>query len=93
MTDKTFTFEHNGEELSFEKPFSEVRTPKFLRANRKLDELDMVFTILEAIAGDDVLEAIDEMGEEDFAEFTRKVFKAMETDSQATSAKLAASKK
>lgn len=81
MTDKTsadlFSFEHDGETYTFEQPFDVVRSPRWLRANRRRDELDLAFTILEEIAGDDALEAIDSMSEDEFAELSKKLNKEL----------------
>lgn len=81
MTDKTsadlFSFEHGGETYTFEQPFDVVRSPRWLRANRRRDELDLAFTILEEIAGDDALEAIDTMNEDEFAELSKKLNKEL----------------
>jgi len=76
-TNKNFTFEHNGETYTFEKGFEEVRSPRWLRANRRRDELDLAFTILEAIAGDDALEAIDSMNEDEFMALSKRLTKEM----------------
>lgn len=81
MTDKTsadlFSFEHDGKTYTFEQPFDVVRSPRWLRANRRRDELDLAFTILEEIAGDDALEAIDDMDEDEFAELSKKLNKEL----------------
>lgn len=66
MTNKPFTFEHDGRTYTFEHGFEKVRTPRWLRANRRRDELDLAFTILEEIAGEEALEAIDDMDEDEF---------------------------
>lgn len=65
-SEQLFTFDHDGETYTFERPFSVVRSPRWLRANRRRDELDLAFTILEEIAGDDALAAIDAMTEDEF---------------------------
>lgn len=72
-----FKFEHNGKEYEFEKDFSVVRSPKWLRANRRRDELDLAFTIIEEVAGDEALEAIDDMDENEFMELAKKMNKEM----------------
>lgn len=81
MTAKTFTFEHNGKEVSFEKDFSTVRSPRWLRANRRRDEVDLIFTIIEDIGGEAVCEAVDEMNEEEFQKFVKTVMKEFSNDS------------
>lgn len=80
MTDKTpelYSFEHAGKTHTFEKPLSVVATPKWLRANRRRDELDLTFTILEEVGGDDVIEVIDEMTPEEFKAFGKKLMKEL----------------
>lgn len=81
MTTKTFTFEHKGETVAFEKDFSEVRSPRWLRANRRRDEVDLIFTIIEDIGGEAVCEAVDEMNEEEFQTFVKAVMKEFSKDS------------
>lgn len=81
MTDKTsadlFSFEHDGETYTFERSFDVVRSPRWLRANRRRDELDLAFTILEEIAGDDALEAIDSMNEDEFLALSKSLNKEL----------------
>lgn len=77
MQNDFYTFEHDGQTYTFERPFAVVRSPRWLRANRRRDELDLAFTILEEIAGDAVLDVIDSMSEEDFASFAKGVNAAM----------------
>lgn len=73
-----YSFEHNGETLTFEKSFSTVRSPKWLRANRRRDEVDLIFTILEELGGDDVIEAVDTMTTEEFnAAFGKRLMKEL----------------
>lgn len=74
---KNFTFEHDGKTYEFEKPFDVVRSPRWLRANRRRDELDLAFTIIEELAGDDALDAIDSMTEDEFAELAARMNKEM----------------
>lgn len=81
MTDKTsadlFSFEHDAETYTFERSFDVVRSPRWLRANRRRDELDLAFTILEEIAGDDALEAIDSMDEDQFLALSKSLNKEL----------------
>lgn len=77
MTSENFTFEHNGETYSFEQGFEVVRSPRWLRANRRRDELDLAFTIIETIAGDDALDAIDDMTEEEFVDLAKRLNREM----------------
>lgn len=78
-----FKFEHKGEEIEFEKDFSVARSPRWLRANRRRDEVDLVFTIIEDLGGDAVCDAVDEMTEEEFQAFVKKVMKEFSADSSA----------
>jgi hypothetical protein len=81
MTDKTsadlFSFEHDGKTYTFEQSFDVVRSPRWLRANRRRDELDFAFTIIEELAGDDALEAIDAMSEAEFEALSKKLNKEL----------------
>lgn len=72
-----YTFEYNEKTYTFEKPFEVIATPKWLRANRRRDELDLAFTMIEELAGEDALEAIDAMTQEEFKEFSVAMNKAM----------------
>jgi hypothetical protein len=72
-----FKFEHNGEEIEFEKGFEELGTPRWLRANRKLDGMDMAFTIVEDFGGEAVCAAVDEMSTKEFADFSEKMMAAV----------------
>lgn len=65
-----YSFEFDGETYTFEKSLKEILKPVFIRKNRHRDEADMIFTMLEEVAGDDALAAIDEMELEDFAVFS-----------------------
>lgn len=72
-----YIFEHNGETYEFESSLDVVRTPKWLRANRRRDELDLTFTILEEIGGDDVIEVVDTMSTEEFQAFGKLLMKEL----------------
>lgn len=69
MTDSNFTFEHRGATITFERSLDEIRSPKFLRQNRRRDELDLTFTIVEDFGGVDVVAAVDDMDEDEFKAF------------------------
>jgi hypothetical protein len=73
----TYSFEHRGETHHFEKSFAVVQTPKWLRQNRRRDEADLVFTIVEELGGEEVVELVDEMTIEEFRAFTKKLLKDM----------------
>ena len=75
---KNFTFDYNGKTYTFEKPFSVVSSPRWLRANRRRDELDLAFTILEDVAGDEFMtEVVDNMTEAEFMELSKTITKEM----------------
>jgi hypothetical protein len=78
-TGEYFSFVHDGTEFTFPKPFAEVQNPKYLRANRRRDDLDMTFTIIETLADDDtnILEAIDAMGLKEFNKLSTRLNKAL----------------
>lgn len=78
-----FKFEHNGEEFEFEKDFGVARSPKWLRANRRRDEVDLVFTIIEDLGGEAVCDAVDEMDETEFQKFVKAVMKEFSKDASA----------
>jgi hypothetical protein len=72
-----YSFEYNGDTYTFESAFAVIATPKWLRANRRRDELDLAFTIIEELAGDEALEAIDAMTQDEFKEFSKDMNKAL----------------
>lgn len=74
---ENYTFDYKGKNYTFEKSFEVIATPKWLRANRRRDELDLAFTMIEEIAGDNALEAIDEMTQDEFKVFSLAMNKAM----------------
>lgn len=76
-TDSPFTFQHDGKTYKFEGDFSTVRRPKWLRANRRRDPLDLAFTMIEELAGDEALAAIDEMDEKEFEALSKRLNEAM----------------
>lgn len=83
MASKNFTFEHGGTTYTFAHSFDRVRKPGWLRKNRRRDELDLAFTILEEVAGDEALAAIDEMDEPAFKALMERINKAMTGESGA----------
>lgn len=63
---EAFSFEHDGETYSF-KPTFDILTPGFLRKNRRRDEIDAFFTMVEALVEDDAtLDVIDNMSRDEF---------------------------
>ena len=77
MTTPNFTFSHRGVDHEFQRPISAVLTPGFVRANRRRSEIDLLFTIIEAVAGDAALAAIDEMTPEEFHALGTRLNKEM----------------
>lgn len=73
--EQLYTFTYQGTTYTFEKPFSVVQTPRWLRANRRRDELDLAFTILEEVAGEDVLEVVDDMSQAELEKFMKGIQK------------------
>jgi len=75
-----FSFVHKGKTFTMPKPLSIIREPKFQRANRRRDTLDLGFTMIEALADDDpaILAAIDDMGEVEFSELDRRLGEALQ---------------
>ena len=57
-----FSFSHGGKTHTA-RPYLEVLTPKWLRANRRRDEVDFAFTLLEALFEGDkaAMAALDSM--------------------------------
>lgn len=64
------TFEHNGETYTFEKALK----AGVIRKHRELDADEAVWVILEEIAGEKALEAIDDMTLPEFQTFVQEVF-------------------
>ena len=77
-----FKFEHNGEEIEFEKDLAGMATPRWLRVNRNRDDLDQLFTLIEEFGGEDAVAAVDEMDTDEFAKFNealgKEIAKVME---------------
>lgn len=70
---EAFTFEHDGESYTL-KPTLEYITPGFLRKVRKQNDLDAFFTILETLADDEQLEAIDSMTHSEFQQMNKDFY-------------------
>ncbi|MBO0747283.1 MAG: hypothetical protein J2O47_02965 [Acidimicrobiaceae bacterium] len=77
-TDGPFTFIHDGKTYTFEQSIESVVTPGWVRRHRSMNEADMTFTLLEEIAGDDALEAIDDMSWEEFGKLSDRLGKHLE---------------
>ncbi|MGN6589505.1 MAG: hypothetical protein ACTHKE_04360 [Sphingomicrobium sp.] len=68
-----FSFEHKGETYTFKNTIEHI-TPGFLRKNRKLNDLDAFFTILETLADEEQLEVIDSLTHEEFGQLNRDFY-------------------
>lgn len=68
-----FEFDHDG--ATYRLAPSNTLTVGFARKIRKLHEADQFFTILEALADDDTLAAIDDMDKTEFTAFREAYFK------------------
>jgi hypothetical protein len=75
-----FTFSSGGSKYTMPKKTLEVLTTKFVRQNRRRDELDFTFTCIEALAGDEdegerIMDAFDAMDRDELnrcvKDFTR----------------------
>lgn len=74
--DAAFSFEHEGDTYTL-KPTWEVLTPGWLRANRRRDEIDSFFTMIETLAPDDdgkTLEVIDNMDRDEFQKLMKNFY-------------------
>lgn len=58
--DGVFSFRHRGEIYRFAKPTTVELTPGFVRRNRN-NPAEFQYGLIEALAGDDVLEVLDTM--------------------------------
>lgn len=74
---QNFTFQQGDESFTFEKSLDDVITPAWLRANRRRDELDLVFTIIEDCAGEDALAAFDRLTKPEFEQLSKDLNKAL----------------
>lgn len=79
-----FSFEHEEQTYTLQ-PTYDVLTPGFLRANRRRDDLDAFFTMIEALVpegkeGREVLDVIDNMTRAEFTKLMEKFFEYMEAD-------------
>ncbi len=71
--DEPFDFVHDGETYSLRAP-SDVLTAGFARKHRHLSLEDQFFTMIEALADEDALDAIDEMKKDEFTQFQLDFF-------------------
>lgn len=74
-----FSFEHDGNTYTL-KPTWDVLTPGWLRANRRRDDIDAFFTMVEALAPDDdgvTLDVIDNMGRNEFRKLMSSFYEYM----------------
>lgn len=68
-----YTFTHDDVTYTFEKPVDAVLTPGWVRVHRRMDQVDMTFTLLEEIAGEKALAAIDDMSFREFGELSEAI--------------------
>lgn len=74
-----FTFEHDGNTYALKDTWS-VLTPGWLRKNRRRDDIDAFFTMVEALAPDDdgeTLEVIDNMDRKAFSKLMGDFYEYM----------------
>lgn len=71
--DEPFEFEHKGKTYTLAAP-SSVLTVGFARANRRRSLDDQLFTLLEALADESALAAIDDMKKKEFVAFQQAFF-------------------
>lgn len=81
-TNGLFTFTHKGETYTLPKPVATVRAPKFMRANRRRSDLDLTWTIIEALADDDddIMDVFDDMDEKEFERVSKRLGKLIGSD-------------
>lgn len=87
--DDRFSFTHDGETYTL-KPTYEVLTPGFIRKNRRRDEVDAFFTMLEELVDDydrledrsATLEAVDGMSRGQFAILMKDFYAYLEVSGQ-----------
>lgn len=73
-----FSFEHDGETYTF-KPTFDILTPGFLRKNRRREEVDAFFTMVEALVVDDEqLDVIDNMSRDEFQQLMKDFYGYLE---------------
>jgi hypothetical protein len=59
----------------------ETITPGFMRANRRREEVDAFFTMVEALWDREVLEStVDKMSNDEFSEFMKDFYRWMEVE-------------
>lgn len=74
-----FTFEYEGKDYTL-LPASKIKAGVFRKVARMENELEAMFTLVEAVADEDALEVLDEMPLDQFGE----VFKAWQEHSGAS---------
>ncbi|QDG88868.1 hypothetical protein [Pseudarthrobacter sp. NIBRBAC000502770] len=67
-----FEFEHHGQTYTLAS--ADTLDAGFARKNRKLAPDDQFFTVLEALADDETLAAIDSMRKQEFEQFQKAFF-------------------
>lgn len=72
------SFEYDGETYTFEGSLSVLTKPGFVRKNRNKDQVDILFTLLEEIAGEEALAVIDDMESDEFEKFAEGLNESIE---------------
>jgi uncharacterized protein YecE (DUF72 family) len=71
----SFTVKVDGKQVTHHlKPTEIVLSPGFMRATRRMDDVDAMFTFLEELATDDQLAIIDKMTRQEFNDTIAKPF-------------------
>lgn len=77
-TEDAFSFTHDGETYTL-KPTYDVLTPGWFRANRRRDDMDAFFTIMESLADEETLEkTVDAMSKKQFEQLQKDFYKHLE---------------
>ena len=79
-----FSFEHDGETYTFIKSLSFTTKPGFIRKNRRKNEADVMFDILEEVCDEETLAVIDEMETDEFVKLNLAIGEHIEALSGAT---------
>ncbi len=73
-----FSFEFDGETYTL-KPTYDVLTPGWFRANRRRDDMDAFFTIMESLSDEETLaKTLDKMDKKRFEQLQKDFYKHLE---------------
>jgi hypothetical protein len=78
--DPVFSFELDGETYTFKKATSDVVTPGWMRKHRNLRDDQQFFEILEALADEDTIDAVDVASQKDFGRIYNEFFEHLGAD-------------